>query len=400
MTMRAAVVCFAAVAVACLAGCAPFVPPPAGDGKLAITSFAFLAPPVAGSITEDAHAVDVEVPAGTDLTALVAVFVASGSRVSVAGVEQVSGRTPNDFSGPVEYVVEGSDGARVAYVVRVTAAQEALSAEKSFTSFSFQSPGAAAVIDEGRWIVHARVADGTELSSLIAVFTTTGACVRVAGKVQESGVTVNDFSSPVEYEVVAEDGSSCRYTVLVAGRIGLLINELDVDQVGVDNAEYIELLAVGDADLWGIVVVLIHGGVTPGKEYARIDLSSLGSIEQGSYLVVAGPLVQVPPPAVKYTPQGWELTNRIQNGPSDAVMLWDTIGRKVIDTVSYAGALHRAVIEGETMELDATEGNTGAPADSNSVTGSLSRSPNGQDTGQNSVDFRFVPALTPGGPNP
>ncbi len=211
---------------------------------------------------------------------------------------------------------------------------------------------------------------------------------------------MNDFSSPVEYEVVAEDGSSCRYTVVVTDRIGLLVNELDVDQVGVDNAEYIELLAVEDVDPWGIVVVLIHGGVTPGTEYARIDLSSLGSIEQGTYVVIAGPLVPVPPTAVKYTPPGWELTNRIQNGPSDAVMVWDTIGRKVVDTVTYAGVLHRAVIEGEAAELDATEGSAGAPADSNSVTGSLSRSPNGQDTGQNGVDFRFVSALTPGGPNP
>ena len=256
------------------------------------------------------------------------------------------------------------------------------------------------MIDEAQRIVRARVADGVGLSSLVAVFSTTGASVRAAGRVQESGITPNDFSRPVEYEVVAEDGSSSVYTVNVVGRIGMLINELDVDQVGVDNAEYVELLAVDSVDLWGIVVVLIHGGVIPGKEYARIDLSSLGTIARGNYLVVAGPLVQVLPPAVKYTPPGWELTNRIQNGPSDAVMLWDTIGRKMIDTVTYAGVLHRALITGEQAEVDATEGSTGAPADSNTVTGSLSRSPNGQDTGQNGVDFRFCPVLTPGGPNP
>jgi hypothetical protein len=81
-------------------------------------------------------------------------------------------------------------------------------------------------------------------------------------------------------------------------------------------------------------------------------------------------------------------------------MLWDTIGRKVIDTVTYAGVLHRVIIEGETAELDATEGSTGAPADSNTTVGSLSRSPNGLDTGQNGVDFRFCPVTTPGGPNP
>jgi hypothetical protein len=81
-------------------------------------------------------------------------------------------------------------------------------------------------------------------------------------------------------------------------------------------------------------------------------------------------------------------------------MLWDTIGRRPIDTVSYAGVLHRALIMGETAELDATEGSAGAPADSNSIHGSLARSPNGQDTGQNGADFKFIGTPTPGAPNP
>jgi len=103
---------------------------------------------------------------------------------------------------------------------------------------------------------------------------------------------------------------------------------------------------------------------------------------------------------VKLVPAGWESSNRIQNGPNDAVLLWDTIGRRVVDTVSYAGILHRAVIAGEAAEVDATEGVAGAPADSNSLVGSIARSANGRDTGQNSVDFRFCPTLTPGTPNP
>jgi hypothetical protein len=170
--------------------------------------------------------------------------------------------------------------------------------------------------------------------------------------------------------------------------------------VGLDTAEFVELLALDNVDLWGIVVVLLNGGVTPGQEYARIDLSSLGSLAAGTFLVFAGPAVQVPAIALKYTPPGWESSNRIQNGPSDAVLLWDTVARKVVDTVSYAGVLHRALIAGEAAEVDATEGTTGAPADSNSAPGSIGRSPNGQDTGQNALDFRFSSQITPGLPNP
>jgi hypothetical protein len=58
------------------------------------------------------------------------------------------------------------------------------------------------------------------------------------------------------------------------------------------------------------------------------------------------------------------------------------------------------VITGESAELDATEGGTGAPADSNSVPGSIGRSPTGVDTGQNGVDFKFISTPTPGTANP
>jgi hypothetical protein len=476
-----------------LAGCAPVLLPPAqGAGTRALTSFGFLSPPVQATITEETRTISLKVPARTDCASLVAVFVISGPRVTVAGVEQVSGRTVNDFQRPVEYVVERADGSTITYVVRVSvepplgeekvislfsflepqvsgsidesrraisvvvprgtdisslvavfttsgvrvsvddteqlsgvtindfsepvtytvtaqddstasylvSVEEAPSQEKQLASFSFQCPGSAAVIDEAQHIVRSRVPAGTDLTALIADFATTGISVRVAGVVQKGGITGNDFTLPVEYEVVAEDGSSARYSVRVVDHIGLLINELDVDQAGLDTAEFIELLALDNVDLWGIVVVLLNGGVTPGQEYARIDLSSQGSLAAGTPLVLAGSAVQVPAAAVKYTPPGWESSNRIQNGPSDAVLLWDTVARKVVDTVSYAGVLHRALIAGETAEVDATEGTAGAPADSNSASGSVGRFPNGQDTGQNGLDFRFSSQITPGLPNP
>ena len=115
--------------------------------------------------------------------------------------------------------------------------------------------------------------------------------------------------------------------------------------------------------------------------------------------MIAGPDVQVSSGAVKLTPAGWESSNRIQNGPADALMLFDVIGKRVIDTVSYNGTLHRAVLAGDPTERDATEGSAGAPADSNSTTGSLGRIPDGRDTGQNGADFRFSTRPTPGGPN-
>lgn len=59
------------------------------------------------------------VPASTNLTSLVATFVSNGQRVSVNGVEQVSGQTANDFSSPVRYKVEAQDGSYREYIVKV-----------------------------------------------------------------------------------------------------------------------------------------------------------------------------------------------------------------------------------------------------------------------------------------
>ena len=370
--------------------------PPLGEAK-SITEFSFVKPPVSGTIDESQHTISAVVPHGTDRSSLVAIFAATGVLVTVDDTVQASGQTINDFSEPLTYVVAAENGSTAAYRVEV---REEPGAEKCLTSFSVACPGAASVVDETQRAVHVRVAEGTVLSSLVAAFTTTGVSVKVDGREQESGVTANNFTSPVEYVVTAEDGSSVSYTVWVTGRIGLLLNELDVDQVGTDNAEFIELFAAERVDLFGLEVVLVNGGVTPGLEYARIDLSPLGSILPGGYLVLGGPLVPVAPPAVKLTPSGWASSNRIQNGPSDAVILWDTLGRRVVDAVTYAGVLHRAVIAGETAELDATEGIAGAPADSNSVPGSIGRSPNGVDTGQNGADFKFISTLTPGTANP
>lgn len=371
------------------------VEPPRGQAK-ALSTFAFVEPPVGAEVDEPSHRVNVVVPHGTDVSSLVAVFTTTGVRVAVDDTEQQSGVTINDFSEPLAYTITAEDGSTACYVVNV---QVAPSLEKQLTAFGFQCPGSAAAIDETQRIIRARVPPGTDLTALIAVFTTTGVSVRVGGAAQESGVTANDFSAPVDYEVAAEDGSSVVYSVRVSDHAGLLINELDVDQVGLDTAELIELVATSGVDLWGISVVLVNGGVSPGLEYARIDLSSVGVLSQGSYLVIAGPLVPVAPPAVKYTPPGWESSNRVQNGPCDAVLLLDAVGGHVIDSVSYAGVLHRAVVDGQTWEVDATEGAAGAPADSNSAPGSIGRFPDGQDTGQNGMDFHFSPVATPGLPN-
>jgi hypothetical protein len=56
---------------------------------------------------------------------------------------------------------------------------------------------------------------GTNVSALIATFTTSGVSVQALANDQVSGLTPNDFTNPIIYTVTAYDGSMTTYTVTV-----------------------------------------------------------------------------------------------------------------------------------------------------------------------------------------
>ncbi len=152
------------------------------------------------------------VPAGTDVTALVATFTTTGASVKVGSTVQVSGATANNFTSPVIYTVTAADGSTASYTVTVTVAP---SDNKAITAFSFASPPATGTIDENAKTIAMTVPFGTDVTALVATFTTTGASVKVGSTVQVSGTTANNFTSPVIYTVTAADGSTASYTVTV-----------------------------------------------------------------------------------------------------------------------------------------------------------------------------------------
>ena len=186
----------------------------------ALTAFSFqgLTPPVVGTINEAAHTIALAVPFGTSRTALVATFTTSGASVAVAGTPQVSGVTANNFSNPVTYTVTAADGTTQTYVVTVTVASgPGPSPAKALTAFSFQglTPPIIGTINEAAHTIALSAPFGTDRTALVATFTTTGASVAIAGTPQTSGVTANNFTSPVAYIVTAGDGTTQTYVVTV-----------------------------------------------------------------------------------------------------------------------------------------------------------------------------------------
>lgn len=61
----------------------------------------------------------------------------------------------------------------------------------------------------------ATVPFGTNVTALVATFEMIGASVEVGGRPQVSGITPNDFTRPVIYTVVADDGTTKNFTVTV-----------------------------------------------------------------------------------------------------------------------------------------------------------------------------------------
>ena len=158
----------------------------------------------------------------------------------------------------------------------------------------------------------------------------------------------------------------------------LVINELDYDQPGTDDAEFVELKNNGTTavNLSAYQLVLING--SNAAVYATIDLPDT-ALAPGAYFVISGNATTVPSTDLVVTPA----TNLIQNGAPDAVALQLTATAEVVDAVSY---------EGEVPGF--SEGN-GAPADTDDPNVGLSRRPDGTDTDDNATDFALAP-VTPG----
>ncbi|MBE0614590.1 MAG: DUF3494 domain-containing protein, partial [Burkholderiales bacterium] len=181
----------------------------------AVTGFSFAGyPGVAGTIDETAKTIAVSLPNGTDVTALVAKFNSTGSSVKVGGVTQVSGTTANDFSAPVTYTVTAADGSTASYTVSVSASA---ASAKAITAYSFAGyAGTTGAVNEAAKTVAVTVPFGTDVTALAATFTTTGANVKVGTAVQVSTTTANNFTAPVAYLVTAADGSTATYAVTVS----------------------------------------------------------------------------------------------------------------------------------------------------------------------------------------
>tara|TARA_R110001606_G_scaffold107625_2_gene232391 strand:- start:41299 stop:50172 length:8874 start_codon:yes stop_codon:yes gene_type:complete len=100
-------------------------------------------------------------------------------------------------------------------------------ANTEIVEFTFPGQVFGSEIDDASSSVAITLPDGTNVTNLIANFlSSAGASVKVGTTAQTTGVTANDFTSPVTYRVLAADGSTTRdWTVTVTAVPALTIGQ-------------------------------------------------------------------------------------------------------------------------------------------------------------------------------
>jgi hypothetical protein len=167
-------------------------------------------------------------------------------------------------------------------------------------------------------------------------------------------------------------------SVLVAAPAGaaLILNEVDYDQAGADNAEFIELLNTGPGavDLSLYQIELVNGSGGGAVLYGTLALPAI-MLPAGAYYVVCGD----PANAVNCDLDVSPNSDLIQNGSPDAIGL-RLVGGALVDAFSYEGNTGAPYTE--------TAGTVTASSDNNTdVALGMSRFPDGTDTDNNAADW-------------
>ena len=157
------------------------------------------------------NTIAVNVPYNTTLTNLVADFTTSdGAVVTVSDVTQTSGTSTQNYINPVAFVVTSQTGdVTKTFTTTVTTLPNTAS-----DFLTFVLAGASGVIDTELATIAVETPFGTNLASLAPTFTVSAqGTVFVGSSEQTSAVTLQNFSNPIVYRVVAGDESYTDYTI-------------------------------------------------------------------------------------------------------------------------------------------------------------------------------------------
>lgn len=237
----------------------------------------------------DNSTVELEVAHGTDISALVATFTLSDEASAMVGdVDQESAVTTNDFAQPVTYKVYAGDGSMTEWLVTVNVEPND---EADIVSFKFETANNAQLssdidgtVDDPN--VGAVAFEEIDLTELIASFILSdGASAKVDGELQESGISVNDFTDSVMYVVTAENNEDTKtWTVKVSINVSvdqLFGKEILIYPNPVESILHINGIADAEIKIFNMKGELVVSKTNVEAE-TQIDVSNY---QNGAYLV-------------------------------------------------------------------------------------------------------------------
>ena len=226
-----------ATIVACFAVCftwmgCPVEPEPLKNDKAVFEAFTFAGIVGTATINESASTITAKASATTDLTKIAPVFtVSQGAIVTVNGTPQVSGSTQNNFTNSVIYVVISEDAkTNKPWTVSITkegSGTGELNDLANFETFTFTGIDGTATIKVTDATITAKALATADLTTIKAKFTVSkGATVKVGTTAQVSEQTINNFTNPVTYNIVSEDGKTTRNWVVTITKEGIIPGEV------------------------------------------------------------------------------------------------------------------------------------------------------------------------------
>lgn len=188
-----------------------------------LISWNIVSPSTTGTIIGDK--VTSTLPFKSSLKNLVASFTISDSaRLFINSTKQSSGITANNYTDTVALTVVSQDGKHSKiYKVKINITPNN---QCELLSFNFTNPAKAVNItqDTVSSKVLVEVAENTDLTNLVAIFSLSdSATAFINSKKQNSGVTSNDFTNPLVYKVLAQNGLKSKdYEVTVKRLVGYI----------------------------------------------------------------------------------------------------------------------------------------------------------------------------------
>ena len=179
--------------------------------------------------------INITVPSNYNLTSLISNFDYVGKSVKVESNIQVNNITINNFTSPVIYSVAAKDGTPANYTVSVS---QYPPTSKNLTSFSLITNNGIYPCNISGLNITCGIPSTIPSSSLIALWSTSGSLVQIGSVTQVSGLTPNNFSSPVTYVVTSGDGNTTQnYTVTVNNNY-ILLEAQNITKTIFDNTTY------------------------------------------------------------------------------------------------------------------------------------------------------------------